>query len=89
MEREYVKVRVVNGAPSVAVKVPSVVGVPPLNVSVTVIVLFTALVGVVKEAAALPVAEAFGVAAVVLSQSAVAVFVPPVSGFGVAVYVHA
>ena len=82
IEREYVKVRVANGAPSVAVSVPSVVGVPPLKVSVTVIVAFTKVVGVANETAAVPLAEAFGVAAPAFSHEAVPVFVPPSSGLG-------
>ena len=62
------------GVESVAVTVPRVV-VDPLNVSVTVIVLLTIVVGVVKATGAVPLAVPVGVWAVSLFQVAVAVFV--------------
>src|SRR5438552_10441393 len=88
IDRAYVKVWVANGAPSVAVTVPSVVGVPPLKVSVTVIVAFTRVVGVANATPAVPFAEASGVNAAVLFHEAVPVFVPPSSGFGARTKVH-
>ena len=51
-------------------------------------VLLTVVVGVLNETALVPVAEPFGVEAVVLSHAAVAVFVPPISGLGADVYVQ-
>ena len=56
--------------------------------SVTVMVEFTSVVGVVKSTPAVPLAEPFGVRNVVLSQLAVAVFVP-VIGLGFVAYAHA
>jgi hypothetical protein len=61
---------------SVPVSVKSVVAVPPLKASVIVTFWFTLDVGVVKLALAVPVDEPSGVDAAVLSQVAVAVFVP-------------
>src|SRR5258708_27689207 len=72
--RAYVYAAEVNGATSFAVSVPSVVDVP-LNVSVTVIVLFTDVVGAVNAPPAVPLAVPSGVDAAVLSHVAVAVFV--------------
>ena len=82
--RVYVKVRVAKGVVFVAVTVPS----RPAKVSVTVMVEFTSVVGVVKSTPAVPLAEPFGVRNVVLSQLAVAVFVP-VIGLGFVAYAHA
>ena len=72
------------GVESVAVNVPSVVGVPLLKVSVTVTVLFTVVVGVVNANLALPDVEPSGVKKVPLSHVAVAVLVP-LLGLGTAV----
>src|SRR5919198_740668 len=74
-DRGYWKLAEANGAASVAVSVPSVF-VAPLNVSVTVIVLFTVDVGVLNAKFAGPLADPVGVCAASLSHVAVAVFVP-------------